>query len=200
MKNMLLILLSCIALQSCFVNAKRDYNGYSKTLVFTKQDKWLINNIYTDLNSYDRDKLNKEVFSLFNELSSGNVYNLEKAKSQNLITGRIPFSPETEDIEQFKNSTDFNYLVNIYTKKVRNGLAVIEPSEQMQYASNEAFAIIEIYDIKNVKKIYYQKVYSSQSREKETKGPSFHYSSETLSKKNLRKILKDIKKNAIIKS
>jgi Glu-tRNA(Gln) amidotransferase subunit E-like FAD-binding protein len=37
MKNMLLILLSCIALQSCFVNAKRDYNGYSKTLVFTKQ-------------------------------------------------------------------------------------------------------------------------------------------------------------------
>jgi hypothetical protein len=46
----------------------------------------------------------------------------------------------------------------------------------------------------------HQKVYSSQSREKETKGPSFHYSSETLSKKNLRKILKDIKKNAIIKS
>ena len=107
MKNMLLILLSCMALQSCFVNAKRDYNGYSKTLVFTKQDKWLINNIYTDLNSYDRDELNKEVFSLFNELSSGNIYNLEKAKSQNIITGRIPFSPETEDIEQFKNSTDF---------------------------------------------------------------------------------------------
>jgi ferredoxin-fold anticodon binding domain-containing protein len=36
---------------------------------------------------------------------------LAQWKSQNLITGRIPFSPETEDIEQFKNSTDFNYLV-----------------------------------------------------------------------------------------
>lgn len=85
MKNMLLILLSCIALQSCFVNAKRDYNGYSKTLVFTKQDKWLINNIYTDLNSYDRDELNKEVFSLFNELSSGNIYNLERTTVHKII-------------------------------------------------------------------------------------------------------------------
>jgi len=156
-----------------FCKCKKRLQWYSKTLVFTKQDKWLINNIYTDLNSYDRDELNKEVFSLFNELSSGNIYNLEKAKSQNLITGRIPFSPETEDIEQFKNSTDFNYLVNIYTKKVRNGLAVVEPSEQMQYASNEAFAIIEIYDIKNVKKIYYKKYILLSQEKKRQKDQAF---------------------------
>lgn len=200
MKNFLLILLTATLMQSCFVNAKKDYNGYSKNLVFNKNDRWLLNNIYTDLNSYDKEKLNNEILDLFNGLSNGNAFNLEKAKSENLITNRIPFSPEIEDIEQLKNSTNFTYLVNVYTKKIRNGLAVIETSEQREYASNEAFAIIEIYDIKKEKKIYYQKVYSSQIREKQTKGPSFQYSSETLSIKNLRKILKDIKKNAIIKS
>lgn len=199
MKNLLLILISALAMQSCFVNAKRDYNGYSKNLVFNKNDKWLINNIYTDLSSLDKERLNKETLETFNELSAGNAYNLEKAKSESLISGKISFSPEIEEIEQLKNSTNFNYLVNIYTKKIRNGLAVLETSEQREYASNEAFAIIEIYDIKNLKKVYYQKVYSSQTREKQTKGPSFQYSSETLSKKNLMKILKDIKKNAIIK-
>lgn len=200
MKNLLLILISALAMQSCFVNAKRDYNGYSKNLVFSKNEKWLINNIYTDLNSHDKEKLNHEILDRFNELSNGNAYNLEKAKSENLITNKIPFSPEIEDIEQLKNSTNFTYLVNVYTKKTRNGLAVLETSEQKEYASNEAFAIIEIYDIKNLKKVYYQKVHSSQTREKQTKGPSFQYSSETLSIKNLRKIMKDIKKNAIIKS
>ncbi len=199
MKNLLLILISALAMQSCFVNAKRDYNGYSKNLVFNKNDKWLINNIYTDLSSMDKERLNKETLETFNELSARNAYNLEKAKSESLISGKISFSPEIEEIEQLKNSTNFNYLVNIYTKKIRNGLAVLETSEQREYASNEAFAIIEIYDIKNLKKVYYQKVYSSQTREKQTKGPSFQYSSETLSKKNLMKILKDIKKNAIIK-
>lgn len=200
MKNLLLILLTAALMQSCFVNAKRDYNGYSKSLVFNKTEKWLINNIYTDLNSNDREALGDETLSVFKKLSNENAYTLSKAKSENLINNKIPFSPESEDIQQLKNATDFNFLVNIYTKKVRDNLAPLETTEQREYASNEAFAIIEIYDIKKEKRIYYQKVYSSQTRDKQTKGPSFHYSSESLSKKNLRKILKDIKKNAIIKS
>ncbi|MBF1149685.1 MAG: hypothetical protein HXL67_07905 [Cloacibacterium normanense] len=51
-----------------------------------------------------------------------------------------------------------------------------------------------------MKKIYLQKASSLQTREEKTKGPSFHYTSETLSKKNLKKIIKDIEKNAILKN
>lgn len=193
-------LFAFLLLQSCIVNIKQDYNGYSRNLVFEKDKKWLINNIYSDLNSYERDEMNQKIFQKFNELSKGNSYSLEKARSENLIAGKISFSPEIEEIEQLKNATDFDYLVNIYTKKIRNNLALIEPSEQQLYASNEAFAIIEVYDIKKMKKIYLQKASSYQSRDENTKGPSFYYTAETLSKKNLKKIIKDIEKNAIIKN
>lgn len=196
----IIALLTILLLQSCIVNIKQDYNGYSRNLVFEQNKKWLINNIYTDLNSYDRDELNKKIFEKFNELSKGNAYTLEKARSENLIAGKISFSPEIEEIEQLKNATDFDYLVNIYTKKVRKNLSLIEPTEQTRYASNEAFAIIEVYDIKKMKKIYLQKASSLQTREEKTKGSSFHYTSETLSKKNLKKIIKDIEKNAILKN
>lgn len=199
MKN-LLALLVMLLLQSCIVNIKQDYNGYSRNLVFEQNKKWLINNIYTDLNSYDRDELTQKIFEKFNKLSKGNAYSLEKARSENLISGKISFSPDIEEIEQLKNATDFDYLINIYTKKVRSNLALIEPTEQQIYASNEAFAILEVYDIKKMKKIYLQKASSSQTREEKTKGPSFHYTSETLSQKNLKKIIKDIEKNAIIKN
>ena len=51
----IIALLTILLLQSCIVNIKQDYNGYSRNLVFEQNKKWLINNIYTDLNSYDRD-------------------------------------------------------------------------------------------------------------------------------------------------
>ena len=44
-----------------------------------------------------------------------------------------------------------------------------------------------------MKKIYLQKASSLQTHEK-NKRQSFHYTSETLSKKNLKKIIKDIEK------
>ena len=56
----IIALLTILLLQSCIVNIKQDYNGYSRNLVFEQNKKWLINNIYTDLNSYDRDELNKK--------------------------------------------------------------------------------------------------------------------------------------------
>ena len=58
----IIALLTILLLQSCIVNIKQDYNGYSRNLVFEQNKKWLINNIYTDLNSYDRDELNKKIF------------------------------------------------------------------------------------------------------------------------------------------
>ena len=79
----IIALLTILLLQSCIVNIKQDYNGYSRNLVFEQNKKWLINNIYTDLNSYDRDELNKKIFEKFNELSKGNAYTLEKARSEN---------------------------------------------------------------------------------------------------------------------
>ena len=92
----ILYLFAFLLLQSCIVNIKQDYNGYSRNLVFEKDKKWLINNIYSDLNSYERDEMNQKIFQKFNELSKGNSYSLEKARSENLIAGKISFSPEIE--------------------------------------------------------------------------------------------------------
>ncbi len=79
---------------------------------------------------------------------------------------------------------------------------------------NEAFAVVEVYDIKTLKLIYTLKASSLVTMEgerydlanngldnlrntKEKKGPFFTSSASQISRKCFKKILKDISKNAI---
>ena len=41
-----------VFLQSCHVSVKREYQGLSGALVFTQNKKWLVNNLYSDLDSF----------------------------------------------------------------------------------------------------------------------------------------------------
>ena len=118
MKRNITLLFVLIALQSCYYPVRKDYGIYSKSLVFSKNKKWLINNINTDVNSQHRELMNKEVFQLFNETSGGNASDMKTAKSENIIQNHIPSDPQPEDLEVLKNSSDYNYLVNVYTFKV----------------------------------------------------------------------------------
>lgn len=202
--------------QSCYVPVKRDYQGLSGALVFTQNKKFLINNLYSDLDSSEREKLNKKILQTFEALSKGNAVSVDKAKSENLLPSKISFIPDLEQLQNLKNNSDFDYLVNIRTIKVRDQIATLELSQPLEYSKNEAFALLEIYDLKTLNKIYSQKASSEVSmdgkrdkadyygeygtinkdRNKE-KGPYFAYSAKALSVKNLNKILKDIEQKAI---
>lgn len=216
MKIKFLFLIFILALQSCHVPVKRDYQGLSGSLVFNQNKKWLINNLYSDLDSFQREKLNKEILEKFETLSKGNAFSIDKANSENLLPSKISFNPDLEQLESLKTNSDFDYLVNIRTKKIRDQIAALELSEPFEYSKNEAFAILEIYDLKTLKKIYSQKAssevslekrktypkYSGQEIENDKKegknsGPFFNYSADALSVKNLKKILKDIDKKAV---
>jgi hypothetical protein len=130
--------------QSCYYYpVRKDYGIYSKSLVFSKDKKWLINNIKTGVESHHREMMEKEVMQLFQELSNGNAFD---RKQQNLIQSSIPFEPQTEDLETLKSSSDFNFLVNIYTMRVRNSLD--RSIGELDDKKNETFAMMDIYDIK----------------------------------------------------
>ncbi|MCY0967669.1 hypothetical protein [Chryseobacterium wangxinyae] len=122
MKKSVILLFVLIALQSCYYPVRKDYSIYSKSLVFSKDKKWLINNINTTVDSHHREMMSEETLQLFQDLSGGNAFDLKTAKSENIIKNNIPFDPQTEDLEALKSSTDFNFLVNVYTFKVRNAL------------------------------------------------------------------------------
>lgn len=216
MKIKILFLLVIIALQSCHVPVKRDYQGLSGALVFTQNKKWLVNNLYSDLDSFEKERLNKKILEKFQALSKGNAVSVDQANSENLLPSKIPFNPDLEQLESLKTNSDFDYLVNIRTIKVRDQIASLELSQPFEYSKNEAFALLEIYDLKTLKKIYSQKATSEvamegkrnnsdyygenglpNSNSTKDKGPFFNYSAQTLSVKNLNKILKDIDKKAI---
>lgn len=215
MKIKILFLLLIVALQSCHVPVKRDYEGFSGSLVFNQNKKWLINNLYSDLNSTDKERLNLLILEKFNSLSKGNAVSVDEANSGNLLPTKISFNPNLEQLEDLQTNSDFDYVVNIRTIRVRDQIASLEVSQPFQYSKNEAFALLEIYDLKTLKKIYSQKASSEVSLEGETNnsdyyaenglpnnsrkrnGPSFNYSAKALSIKNLKKILKDIDKKAI---
>lgn len=194
-KTLLLALL--ITLQSCYYYpVKKDYGVYSKSLVFSKDKKWLINTIKTGVESHHREMMYKEVMQLFQHLSNGNAFDLKTAKAENIIQNSIPFEPETEDLETLKNSSDFSYLVNIYTMKVKNDLDRAA-GELYEYKRNETFAMMDIYDIKTMKKMYSLKAYSEFSLDKGEKATLFTPTSEMMTMKNFRSLLKSIKKNAV---
>lgn len=197
MKKYLALLLILFTLQSCYYPVKKDYGIYSKSLVFSKDQKWLINTIRTGVDSHHREMMDKETLKLFNELSNGQAYTLQMAKSQNIIQDNIPFQPENEDLETLKNTSDFNFLVNISTIKVRNDLDTSGAGEQFDYQRNETSAIMDVYDIRTMKKIYSFKASSLVSVEKGEKVTIFTPTSEMMTMKNFRSLLKSIKKNAV---
>lgn len=205
-----------VFLQSCHVSVKREYQGLSGALVFTQNKKWLVNNLYSDLDSFEKERLNKKILEQFQVLSKGNATSVDQANSENLLPSKISFNPDLEQLESLKTNSDFDYLVNIRTIKVRDQIASLELSQPFEYSKNEAFALLEIYDLKSLKKIYSQKATSEVAMEGERnnpdyygqnglpninsskdKGPFLNYSARTLSVKNLNKILKDIDRKAI---
>lgn len=196
MKKIVFFLFILFTLESCYYPVKKDSGIYSRSLVFSKDQKWLINTIYTDVDSHQKEMMNRDVLKLFNEMSNGNASTLSMAKSQNIIQDRIPFQPESEDLETLKNSTDFNFLVNISTIKVRKDLDT-EIGLQREYKKNETFAIMDVYDIKTMKKIYSFKASSEVSVEKGEKATIFTPTSEMMTMKNFNVLLKSVKKNAV---
>ncbi|KQT25951.1 hypothetical protein ASG22_04460 [Chryseobacterium sp. Leaf405] len=196
MKKYIYLFIIVFILQSCYYPVRKDYGIYSKSLVFSKDKKWLINNINTDVDSHHREMMSKQTLQLFQDLSNGKASDLKTAKSENLIQNNIPFEPQVEDLETLKNSSDFNFLVNIYTFKVRNALDN-SLGVQYEYKKNETFAIMDVYDISTMKKIYSFKAYSEVSVEKGDKATIFNPSTEMMTMKNFRALLKSVKKNAV---
>jgi len=196
MKKYIYLFIIVFTLQSCYYPVRKDYGIYSKSLVFSKDKKWLINNINTDVDSHHREMMSKQTLQLFQDLSNGKASDLKTAKSENLIQNNIPFEPQAEDLETLKNSSDFNFLVNIYTFKVRNALDN-SIGVQYEYKKNETFAIMDVYDISTMKKIYSFKAYSEVSVEKGDKATIFNPSTEMMTMKNFRALLKSVKKNAV---
>ncbi|QBJ88153.1 hypothetical protein DDI74_18725 [Chryseobacterium gleum] len=196
MKKYIFFIFLFIALQSCYYPVRKDYGIYSKALVFSKDKKWLINDIRTGVDSHHREMMDKETLQLFQNLSNGNAYDLKMAKAENLIQNNIPFEPESEDLETLKNNSDFNFLVNIYTMKVRNGLDN-SIGTQYEYKKNETFAMMDVYDITTMKKIYSLKAYSEVSVDKDQKATIFTPTTEMMTMKNFRSLLKSVKKNAV---
>ena len=199
-------------MQSCIVNVVRDYDGLSKTLVFTQNKKWLINKVYSDLDATQDEQLNKRILETFNKLSNGNAESVDEARKNNLLASIISFAPDLEQLQSLKENSGFDYIVNVRTKTIKDQLGILELEKPTLYSKNSAFAIVEVYDLKTLKKIYYQKAYSENSsdkannfagenvedpRKKKKELPQFYYSAEMLSIKNLKKILKDISKRAV---
>ena len=213
MKTKFLFLLVMFFLQSCHVPIKRDYQGLSGALVFTQNKKWLVNNLYSDLDSFEKERLNKKILHQFQALSKGNATSVDQA---NFLPSKISFNPDLEQLESFKTNSDFDYLVNIRTIKVQDQIASLELSQPFEYSRNEAFALLEIYDLKSLKKIYSQKATSEVAMEgkrnnsdyygenglpnthdSKDKGPFLNYSARTISVKNVNKILKNIDKQGV---
>ncbi|MBN1251819.1 MAG: hypothetical protein JXR51_13405 [Bacteroidales bacterium] len=198
-KNQILIigsLLNLLFSQCAAPHYNCDYQT-PKVLDFRK-GKWLINVIETDLNTYKaRELLNKNFVSKFKKIGGNYIYFIDDIRMKYSLPNEMPFSTPPENIELLKLTTEFNYLVNIKTSKIKNDLHDIYLTAPLSYGKSEAETEIVIYEIKTGEIIFSQRTVGSVTLNENDRNIRFAKSAEGLTFSTINKALREIKKNAI---
>ena len=123
-------------------------------------------------------------------------------RSTKLVAPRIKFDLSTSEMEQLKEDTGCDYIINIQGKLISDGVGAISFQNSNPYynASNSASVSISIYDLNTGIQISSSQAYGKTTDESshfdEGNGLSdFHSSSNMLLLKALKKLIRQYKKN-----
>lgn len=186
-------------LSSCQYFTKTSYIVHyetSKALDF-RTEKYLVNNIETDLSWKMQEALNNDFVNKLKKIGGEAIVYIDDIRMKYSLPNKISFKPSKENFELLKLTTNFDYLVNVTTKQIRNDAGSIILTDPFSYKKNESEITIIIYDIKTSQEIYKQRVIAYIELDQTNKDVIFVNSSSNLIFKAVKKGLKEIKKYKI---
>lgn len=160
MKNLriLLYLFIAFSISSCG-GAKYNFNfDKGKELNF-KNGKWILNDPYTNYDNNDAYKYAKEEFV---EILGDSLTELIDLRQTKMIQQQLPLNPTKKELQEIKEFSGCNFLINIDSKIVKDQLGNSEhqpPAIGTVTKYNEARSKIQIYDLDNLELVSESIVY-----------------------------------------
>lgn len=178
-------------LSSCAIPKYTHEYRTSKGMNFTK-GRWLIN--YVDAPWSSRECLTENLLKKLRKLAGDSIVYIADVGGESLLQKNIPFSVDSSTLKNIKTYTNFDYLVNVRAREIKDDLSDIMISSPEGYSKSEANCQIVIYDINKGTKAYSQKVTGSVVLNENDDDFRFAKSTESLMVGSLNKSLKDLKK------
>ena len=183
-------------LTSCAIPKYTHEYRTSKGMNFTK-GRWLVN--YVDAPWSSREYLTKTLLKKLSKLAVDSIAYIADVGGKSLLQANIPFSVDSATLRNIKTYTNFDYLINVRAREIKDDLSDIMISSPEGYSESEANCQIVIYDINKGTKAYSQKVTGSVVLNEKDDNFRFAKSAENLMIGSLNKALKDLKKYSYYK-
>jgi len=191
-----LFLASLVLLSACSL-PHYQYRYESEKAVDFRKGKWLINRIEADLSLKSKALLTEKLLKEIRKLATDSVVYVQNIQLGLLTPEQLRFEPSEEILNTLKNTTDFDFILNIRADKVRDDLSPILLYPMYSDAGNEVEIYIDIYNIAKAKRIYSQWIIASIAANENIENVQFSFSASGLIIQGLKKGIKRIKKHAI---
>ncbi|WP_299122173.1 hypothetical protein [uncultured Tenacibaculum sp.] len=193
MKKKIFIILTTIAFISCH-STKYYHSGNVNSSLNFQKGKWLLKNVESHKNIQDiLTKIAKEEFKIL----LGKRFSIATNVGGIFVPNTIPNNPSKSILEDIKNGTGYDYLINIKAKKISDEVGFLETGNTLSSLENSGEITLEIYDLNLLEKIYSQSAIGKMHIPKNNEDFGFSKSADNIIITSLTRILKKIKKNQI---
>lgn len=205
MKNQLkflaLLLFTLFSLSSCTNILFDNKLDSGRELDFT-YGTWLLNEVEIEGEGKTNENLNSALRDGLNKMGIESISYISSVRNIKNLPAKVPFSPEPLMLDSLKNSSGYDYLINVRTSSSESGSGGIAFGEQE--LENQAAVEIIVFDLNLGRKIYYQEIIATEvwpmndEMEETPSRFSFTRSSENMLKNALKRSLKELKKHSKI--
>lgn len=141
-----MLLFLILSITSCG-GAKYNYNFEKGKKVNFKTGKWILNEPFSNYESYNTYKFAKEEFE---EILGDSLVELIELRQTKIIEEQLPLNPTTKELLEIRKFSECNFLINIDSKIIKDQMgnsSHSSPNVGVVTKYNEAQTKIQIYDL-----------------------------------------------------
>lgn len=191
-RKILHFIFGLLLLSSCSMPSFQKYYKSSKDLDLY-HGKWLVTKVHTDFDHYKEYKINEQFVRKLQKIGGDSIIYIESVAMNYIIPKNLPFKLEDKSLGFLKNTTDFDFIINIKASQIKSDVGDIVLLDPVHKEESIAELHIVAYDIKLKREIYNLKVTGSIEIDSESQ-IWFAKSSGKLLDTALNKAIKDLKK------
>lgn len=192
-RSLLFFLATSISLVSCH-SPSYTFNRSSDTKIIFPEGEYLLNTIQAP--EAVRLDMQEMIFDDFTEYIGAHKLTTLQDAPVSIFPSEITLRPEKKIIQHLDDSTrDFDFLINIKTEVLSDDVGGIQIGNLADSDKNTVNVGIEILDLNKHTSIYFSQVRAHLSTRNDTKDLAFAADTNTMLKKSLKKILRQINRN-----
>ena len=169
----------------------------SNKAINVSSGKWLVNSIEGDFSFKEGQVLTDNLIKGLRKAGIDSLYYIDDVILDYITPDHLSFKLTDDILKLLKETTDFDFLINVRTEKLNDNLGDIMFSPPDAYSTSKSEVSIIIYDIRQQQEIYDQQVIARVEMDETDEELNFSKSASSLIFNALNKGLKEIKKYSV---